>query len=137
MPTRILSKQELSENGYGDLADFCDIFQHDAVEMENGVWRWKTNELIDYIEDNSTGNINMNVLWLRVKTIEDILQIMKYYMQIGMSLAGFCEVFGQKSSVDFGLPDAIPINEEDEDSYGETLLEYVLKHFKGKIVRSL
>jgi hypothetical protein len=83
------------------------------------------------------GSVNLNDLWIDYYrgrfTCEEL---MKFYMGIGYSLSGYAEVFGQKEATEMNLPGARQrTDEDDEDSYVQTPLEYMIEKHKGKIIK--
>lgn len=125
-------------------------------------WRWRPNAFIDWIHDyagvytpagpestakgeHSYGrhvrehraSLNLNTL------VHDLYcgafsmeEWMKFYMQIGYSLCGYAEVFGQHEASEFGLPGARKrTDEDDEDHYVQTVLEYMREKHKGKVLK--
>lgn len=162
---RIVSLDEVRAEGYyADLADLAEIFQHDVVACDGydasgkpdpdaEVWRWKPNRLVEHICDGAIfytppswprateypGCLSLNGLAAaRYKDKFSTEEYMKFYMQMGYSLSGFCEVFGQNEASEY--PDlrenALPVPEDhDGDSYVETVIDYMIRVHKGKALR--
>lgn len=145
---------------YDDMADLAVIFHHLIVEVpgEPGqvIWRWKANNLIRWLHDyapiympsaaesiadgdmvygrgctDGRASINLNGLSADLLHGEFAMQeYMKYHMQIGYSLCGFSEIFGQRSAEESGLPDAKQSVGDDR----ETIIEYMLRVHAGKVL---
>ena len=58
---------------------------------------------------------------------------MKYNMQIGYSLSGWCELFGQHEAAEYNLPGAK--QPESEDAYTETVIDYMIRVHRGKVLK--
>lgn len=131
---RIFTRQEVIDAGCEDFADLAEIFHHNIGEREDGEICWEPNRIIEFIYVE--GDDILNRLWVKSFKLPHVLELMKFYMQIGYTLEGFATVFYQKRSADWDLPDAIQYHtDEDGDSDDpdpENLVGYVLKHFKGK-----
>ena len=58
-------------------------------------------------------------------------------MQIGYSLSGYAECFGQTNAYEWNLPGAKTEHEpgQDPDNYVETVLEYMRRVHKGEILK--
>lgn len=164
---RYLSMDELCENDYEDMADLAEIFQHDAVAYEgfdsNGkpdpsreIWRWKRNELMHHFQEECefhtppqwhgvsqniihSGAVDLNQLAIahhRGKFTTE--EYMKFHMQIGYSLCGFSEIFGQHEASEFPSlrATAKPIPEDHNgEEYIETVIDYMRRIHKGKILK--
>lgn len=157
---REIPLKEVKESGYyEDLAKLAKIFNHTVIEDNSGVWRWKPNLLTSWVQDHGAfytpssasdfaddkhpygrhsrslrGSIDMNNLWTDFHNgMFALEELMKFYMQIGYSLSGYAEVFGQKEAAEFGLPDAKKPT-GDRDSYTETVIDYVIRVHKGKVL---
>lgn len=152
---RFIPLKEVRECGhYNEMADLAMIFSHRIVETPDGVWRWKKNYLIDWMDhapfytpsqrqQNADGNdfaargatmrgsICLNGLRKDLHNgVFSVEEYMKFYMQMGYSLSGYYEVFGQEEAASYHLPDAI--EPEGGDFYTETLIDYVIRMHKGK-----
>lgn len=160
---RIIPVEELATSDYySDIAELAVIFNHDVVETEYCCWRWKPNAFIDWIKDyagvytpagpvstakgdHSYGQHCKSIrASLSLNTLACDLQCgafsmeewMKFYMQIGYSLCGFAECFGQHEASEYGLPGAKQRNDEDDpDRYVETVIEYMARVHKGKVLK--
>lgn len=139
---RVVSISELVESGhYADMAELSVMFNHDVVEMDNPakgdqrIWRWKPNAFANWIKNH--GSLSLNTL------AEDLQrgafsmeEWMKFYMQIGYSLCGFAEVFGQQEAREYGLPGAKKRSPNDDpNQYVETVIEYMLRKHAGKVLK--
>ena len=61
---------------------------------------------------------------------------MKFYMQVGYSLSGYAEVFGQHEADEFGLPGARErVEGDDKDQFVETVIEYMTRKHAGKVLK--
>jgi hypothetical protein len=93
-------------------------------------------------------SVDLNTLWGDLRRDEFTMEEMvKFYMQTGYSLSGFCEVFGQKEAYEFGLPGAKqPFKEnhylghaedeviEDDSHYVENIIDYLCRVHEGKVL---
>ena len=80
----------------------------------------------------------MNQLWINLTRGEISLdEHMKFYMQIGYSLGGFCEVYGQHEVTEFGLEYHQPPLKQCHigDEYWETPIQWLLKEHAGKVLK--
>ena len=140
MPERLIERDELAAHPhYGDLAELARIFHHAVIEDEHGTWRWQQNRLMRHLTDGDAafyegegylgdrmriyrGSLCLNTLirdlYGKKFSVEEYA---KFYMGIGYSLGGFCEVFGQRE-VSAWVDDA----EGEED-----VIEYLLRRYKG------
>jgi hypothetical protein len=129
MPTRLIPLDEVrASEHYADMADLAEIFGHDIVE-DTGIWRWKQNALARWMRDCSERFFSQQLNAMCADAYRGAFSVeewMKFNMQIGYSLCGFEEVFGQREATEFKLPDAV------ED---ETLIEYMVRMHKGKTLR--
>ena len=152
---RVIPLEEVAAHKYyWDMAQLAVIFNHDIVEMEDGVWRWRQNRLMrliddycpvylpagDYNRDSKAvrGGLDLNTLIMDVHTgFCSVEEYMKFYMQIGYSLSGYGEVFSQSEAEEWNLPGAKTEWEEgqDRDYYKETPLEYMLRVHKGEVLK--
>lgn len=127
MSERIIPLLEVRASDYNDLADLAEIFRHEIIEDQSGVWRWKQNRLSRFICDQ----INLNNVWIALHRGDfSMEELMKFYMQIGYSLDGFIEVFGQHEASEFSLAGAKPPDPNNDD-YTETILEYMRRTYCG------
>ena len=155
---RTIPREEYEGKGYADLAELAVIFNHEVVEDKHGTWRWRANLMTSWLADHgpfytpsslsdiadgkspysrhskeNRGSLSMNNLWEDFHNgMFTLEEFMKFYMQIGYSLSGYCEVFGQREAAEFKLPDAK--TPEGEDRYTETLIDYVVRIHKGKVL---
>lgn len=152
---RIVPIQEVEDSKwYSDMAALAVIFNHEVVETNDNVWRWKQNGIVDFAlsgicgmhegEWNGhmsakyfRGAINLNDLWgdfyRGAFTCEEL---MKFYMGIGYSLSGYAEVFGQKEATELNLPGARQRTDaDDEDNYVQTPLEYMAEKYKDQVLK--
>ena len=160
---RKIKLKEVRETAYWDMAELAKIFNHQIVEMHDGVWRWKPNRFIDWIQDyapvytpsNAECNADKvepytrhNTTELRASLSLNVLvcdlhagkfsmeEWMKFYMQMGYSLCGYAEVFGQHEASEYDLPDAKPVpDDHDGNNYVETVLDYMRRVHKGKVLK--
>ncbi len=156
---RVIPLEEVrNHKGYWDLADLAEIFNHEIVEMDNGVWRWKRNLFIDWIYDhagvyipsaasdaadgvdifvrgkNARASLSLNILVLDLHNgMFTMEEWMKFYMQMGISLSGYCEVFGQHEASEYELPGAL--DKESDEHYTQTVIDYMIVTHKGKVLK--
>ena len=136
---RIIPIREVAASEwYQDMADLARIFDHDVIADDHGTWRWQANDIVRWTVDkmNSSEFCNLNELWTAVgREHLDPLHLMKFYMQMGYSLCGYAEVFGQCEATDLGFPKRPgkpgPAVKEGEE-YWETPIEHVRRVHKGK-----
>jgi hypothetical protein len=90
---RYVSAEELEEN-YEDIAELAIIFNHDIIETNAHIWRFKHNALMRAMIEDDGFRVSLNDIWIKYArkrfTSEEL---MKFYMQIGYSLCGFCDIF--------------------------------------------
>ncbi len=155
---RIIPLKELSKN-YKDLSELALIFNHEVVETESGIWRWKRNNFINWISDycgvytpsgpdsESEGkyaygshctefraSISLNVLVGDLhRGMFSMEEWIKYNMQIGYSLSGFYDIFAQHEAYEYGLEGSI--EPKYEDRYTETVIDYMIKKHSGKVLK--
>lgn len=128
---------------YADMAELSAIFNHDIVEDDEGVWRWKANGLTCHFSDGSgpfytgvwpshacqhyRGSVDFNALAVDFAHGKfSAEEYAKFYMQTGYSLCGWAEVFGQRDAKDYGCKGA---------KKRESLIDYFLRVHKGKVLR--
>ena len=156
-------KEVKTHNHYEDMAKLAVIFNHDIIETDGGVWRWKENRLTrlmqEYcpvftpcgLENEANGRdsygrhcqecrASLSLNGLIVDLYDGYFSVeeyMKFYMQIGYSLCGFREVFGQREAAEFNLIGAKTEHDpyQDEDDYIETVIEYMLRIHKGEVLK--
>lgn len=120
---RQVSHLELVNADYADMAKLATIFNHVVIENEHGTWRWKKNRLMDFIENNISLNELVIALHRKHFSIEEFV---KFNMQIGYSLSGFCELFDMFPASERGVDDA-----EGE----ETVVDYLLRKYDGIVLK--
>lgn len=138
---RIISPEELVDKYpcYKDMADLARSFVHKIVlcqEGNNGVLRWKGSQLIRYLT-SSTGVIDLNNLAIDLfKKKFSLEEYMKFYMDMGYSLSGYVEVFGQREVTEYGLSyiEHPPEGHDFDKEYWETPIEYMRKKYKNSTV---
>lgn len=144
--------------------DIVEVKTKEGSRFGDYVWRWKQNDLMNLfhehcpvympsiatsdLEPNSLpvtrggefrATVNLNDLFMELyQGAFSIEEHMKFYMQIGYSLSGYCEVYGQRNAYELKLPGAKTPedSEEDEESgYVETILDYIRRVHKGKVLK--
>jgi hypothetical protein len=154
---RVVPLEEVREHDYyWDLADLAEIFNHEVVETKDGVWRWKENQLTRMMlesvpvytppsaeagygmhskEFNASVSLNGLVVALHRGNFS-MEEWMKFYMQMGYSLSGYCDVFGQHEASEYDLPGAKEVPEDhDGNSYIETVIDYMRRIHEGKVLK--
>lgn len=151
---RLVTRAELIKQGYEDMAELSVMFNHNIVEMDNGTWRWEPNALMCLLLDsppvmigankdliggtNTRARLDLNQLAIDLfehkYTVEEK---MKYMMQIGYSLCGFSELFHQHEATEYDLPGAKTTNKNvlHNNGYIETVIQYMLRVHKGKVLK--
>lgn len=139
------------------------VERHEGGKMEDGsprpIWRWKKNLFTSWLcghgpfytpssistsanfmapayEKTIThrGSLDLNCLAIDLHNgVFTMEEWMKFYMQIGYSLDGFCEVFGQHEASEFDLPGALPL--ASNENYTETIIDYMNRIHEGKILK--
>ena len=161
---RVLTIEEIAAiDYYSDMADLSVIFNHEVIEYDDGCIRWRKNNFIDLIysnaaiftpsvlEDRKAGrlpygkhsqegraSLNLNVLHIDLHNGSfSMEEWMKFYMQMGYSLSGYAEVFGQREASEYPLPGALesPDDEEERDHYTETVIDYMRRIHKGQVLK--
>ena len=158
---RIIPLEEVKTNDwYEDMAELAVIFNHDIVETKDGIWRWRPNRLVNLIRKfcpvytpcqaiqefvkfgrlsvDGRASLNLNDLICDVHNgFCSVEEYMKFYMQMGYSLAGYAEVFGQHNAYEFQLPGAKTEHEsgQDPDDYVETVIDYMRRIHKEEILK--
>ncbi len=151
---RIIPLEEVkAAEHYQGFAGLATIFNHDIIEDTSGVWRWKKNNLVQYILDDAPwyegteyhgintkvyrGRLCINSLWRDFyKGLFTCEELMKFYMGIGYSLSGFSEIFGGKEASDFKLPGAKErTNADNPDEYIQTIIDYMLEKHKDTVLK--
>jgi hypothetical protein len=161
-PKRAIDLEEVRQI-YNDMADLAVIFNHEVVETEEGVWRWKSNSFISHISGHAPVYTPSNaecytmgiMPYTRLHTKEyraslslnslvrdlhanlfTMEEWMKFYMQIGYSLSGYGEVFGQNEASMYKLPGAKEWDDDEEhDEYCETVIDYMRRIHEGKVLK--
>ena len=160
---RVVSYEEALDSPYADMAELSVIFNHDIVEMDDGVWRWRPNRLVSLIEEYcpvyqpsglenkitgkmaygrhcNEGRASLSLNGLAIDRCEGLFSVeeyMKFYMQTGYSLGGFSDIFCQHEASEYNLPGAKTEFEpgQDTDYYMETVIEYMLRIHKGEVLK--
>jgi len=109
---RFISDEDM-QPAYADLVSLKRIFNHPVIEDSEGIWRWHPNYLTAYLKEprgfksvwgGSSYAIDLNGLMLALHRKEFSLEeYMKFQMDNGYSLCGFCEIFGQRTDYASGL----------------------------------
>lgn len=143
--TILLDVSKLKKH-YADIVPLLDIFGHEVIEDQDGVYRFKRNSLMCRLCDNGPvytppsdvrlygahsseirASVSLNGLWIDLYHHEfSILELMKFYMQMGYSLSGFIEIFWQREASEFF---------DDAAEFGDSelsVMEYVSVKYKGK-----
>lgn len=133
---RIIGPEELAKSVcYQEMAALGYILQHHAVETDDAIWRWHQNAVVRWLFSNDNPRkIDLNTLWLDFHHGKGhVLEMMKLYMQLGYSLSGFYEIFGQVEAAEWKLPGALlPAG---GDSYTETPIDYAIRVYNDKTMR--
>lgn len=152
---RVIPVEEvLASEWYNDMGELATIFNHEVVEMNDGVWRWRPNTLVDLMQSGDCGMhegewqgalvnrmfrgaVDLNDLWVDYYrgrfTAEEL---MKFNMQIGYSLSGYAEVFGQKEATEMHLEGARKRTDDDDpDCYVQTPIDYMIEKYKGQVLK--
>lgn len=137
---RVVSRTEFYSSGwYSYFGELPTIFNHEIVAYKSmanfrhdilygcpkeEIWGWKPNKLMCYIKNG----LDMNVL---ANQNFSSIEYMKFYMQIGYSLVGFYDVFGDEASEYQDLvSQAIKI---DDESY-ESVIDHMRRVHAGKVL---
>jgi len=157
---RLISLEEVADTQYSDMAELALIFQHEIIEVED-VWRWKPNTFINWLQDNAgvytpsamenaasntphygqhctemRASLSLNTLTMDLYAgAFSMEEWMKFYMQIGYSLSGYAEVFGQREASQIGLPGALVPPNDEQDFYTETVIDYMIRIHKGQVLK--
>lgn len=143
---------------YADMAELAVIFTHQIILDDHDTLRWKENIFMSrsightadpglpmrtpavweapYTHQNFKGAIDLNNLFIEVAHGRIPLEeYMKFEMQIGYSLCGYSEVFGQREVTEFNLEyfEEPPEDHNFDEEYWETPLEYMRKKYKNRI----
>lgn len=140
-----------------------DVVEVDDGPDEDGkphsTWRWRPNLLVAWIHDHAgiytpsnleadadgirmwgtkqregRASLSANILVMDLHNgMFTMEEWMKYQMQIGYSLSGFYELFGQHEAAEYELPGAKdPVS---DGYYTETVIDYMIRVHKGKVLR--
>lgn len=160
---RVLSNDEIAKTYGKKFVQIAKIFNHDAVETDDGTWRWKTNSFIYWLDNHAPfytpsqltqpikpgiqcpwsdpNNLHRGSLYLNDLNIDlrrkrfTMEEWMKYQMQSGYSLEGWSNLFHHEAS-DFKLPGALEKPTDwDDENYFETIIDYMCRIHKGKILK--
>lgn len=140
-----------------------DVVEEPPDEDGRKRWRWRQNLFMDWIHDyapvyspsSAEANADGDMPYSRnVKETRGSLDLnnlvsdlhcgmftmeewMKFYMQIGYSLSGYGEVFGQHEACEYGLPGAKePEGHPDvRTHYTETVIDYMTRIHAGKVLK--
>lgn len=85
-----------------DYGDLLSLYLDHPVEYIKGVLRWKRNALACWLCDNAGPNTDLNAMAVAFRKRSSAFPLedyTKFYRDIGYSLCGFIEVFGD----DLGL----------------------------------
>lgn len=137
---RILSEKEVLKTGYYDeLVELSRIFGHRMtadIEGKNEVWRWEEEvSKVKSIANIIDAGKDLNDLALLALTGKVVLEdYMKYYMQMGYSLSGYYEVFGQREVTEYELKylSKPPKDWNFDEKYWQTPIHYMIKKYSGK-----
>lgn len=95
MSEKVLTDAELRKTYYKDYGLLLDRFPNYPIVMDGNVLRWKRKPLMDWISDQIPEG--MNAVWIAAHRNkfprEDLYE---FYQEVGYSLAGFLEVFGDE-----------------------------------------
>lgn len=115
-----LTYKQAVEDGYEDLVQLAKKLHHKMIVDEHGTYRWKKNSLICDLYDNTpiimmnnenhkfidafklpdgyNYKLSLNEMWIRFYDGQySLVEMMKFYMDIGMSLCGFLDVFSEET----------------------------------------
>lgn len=100
---RIVSREEIEKQDDGyyiDLMEFCDIVRPDGVfivEDSHGTWRFIENGLTSYLRGMLSDNKIYDLNKMRLDSFDNKFttrEYIWYYMDMGYSLCGYYEVWG-------------------------------------------
>lgn len=159
---RIVPLEEVLAHGqYDEMAELAVIFNHEIIEDIHGVWRWKANKLMEtflngvgvYTPSNKEcdeqglrpycrphtkeleASINLNWISLHREALFTTEEWMKFNMQTGYSLSGYYEITHQCNAYELNLPGAKTKPLKTNGGWAETLLQYMLRIHKGKVLK--
>ncbi len=110
----------LAREDYNEAGRLARRFGRNIVEVD-GVWRFKQNKLIRYLVDEIVDLNRMKIEFHNRKFSLD--EYMQFYMDMGYSLSGFYEIFGQSEAEEWGLPGAL---KRESDEYLQTPIDWML-----------
>lgn len=153
---------ELEGGYFDDLISLAKIFNHDIVEITNSSpeaaksrfgekhLRWKKTKLGELLTETGIGVrdpndhlnsynlkaiVDLNSFWIaRSEQNIPMEEVMKFYMQMGYSLSGFCDVFSNPAW-DYKLPGALPYR-SDED-YPQSVIDWMNLTYEGKVLKNI
>lgn len=151
---RIIPLDEVrANNHYEECADLAEIFNHEIIETQEGIWRWKPNRLMCLMLDGvyvhtppqwvgpnhnqiHLAGVDLNELCGQYNHGEGFgtLEFMKFYMQIGYSLCGYYEVFGYGTER-YGRDLGMKPRESDDDMDYDDVIQFVIKTYKGQVLK--
>lgn len=90
---RTLSREEvLAVESYTEILEAESHHNHEMIEDDHGVWRWKRNERVDALVDK----LGLNELWMLFHSMglgKNSESVRKLYRDMGYSLSGYYDVF--------------------------------------------
>ena len=99
MEERIVDISEIPRM-YHDLLLLSD---HPVIKDDQGILRYKTNNLTNFLHDNC--KFDLNKIWFQYRNFgswtED--EFMQFYRDIGISLCGFCDIWGEAIDEKLGI----------------------------------
>lgn len=136
MPDRVVDLAEVRRfPDYSPLADLAEIFNHEIIEDDRKIWRWKHNVLVCYLFSGDCpfveglpvhpgqrrrGYIDLNGLFVDLYAGKFSLEeYVKFYMGLGYSLSGFLELF----------------DKEMDDNPDLTCVQYLIDTHRGKVLK--
>lgn len=142
---RAITAKEL-QNIPDDIIALAKLFNHSIIVDQYGTYRFKQNKLVNHILDDCLfytpvgdpdvckgpryrGKLDLNELWVDFyKRKFDVWEMAQFYMGIGYSISGFCDVFSKKAH-ELSLEDAEPetYNEEKDYDESEDLITYMIR----------
>lgn len=142
---RPITKKELQDVP-DDIIALAQLFNHKIIVDQYGTYRFKQNKLVNHILDDCLfytpvgdpdcthgpryrGKLDLNELWVDFHNRKfDVWEMAQFYMGIGYSISGFCDVFSKKAH-ELSLEDAEPetYNEEKDYDESEDLITYMIR----------
>ena len=136
---QVLREIPLEEIEGQEYAALAKMFNHAIVEAADGRWLWRRNQLVDLLVHSQDTRFKVGMNDLRAafhQGLFSVEELMKFYMQMGVSLSHFSEVFCQREASEWDLPGATPVPpEHDGNTYVETVVDYVLRINAGRILQ--